>query len=176
MGQRLHQGGVHGEQRVEEVDEADAERFGDQPVRAAVPVEAPRSPLLHDFEARLVVAVQDLLRDPAGGRPVDQGERVRAVPFDADDGDGGGGVGRDAAHRGGRPEVFELQAAITRSNAPETRRLDPAPALRDEKPDRRRGGRGGATGRRVRHGGGTEGRPGRVDFSRTPPHGSRRAG
>ena len=65
---RSEQGSVHGEHRIEEVREADAVRFGDEPVRGAVAVEAPRAPLLHDFEARFVVAVEDLLGDPAGGR------------------------------------------------------------------------------------------------------------
>ena len=115
VGQRLHQGGVHGEHRVEEVREADAVRLGDEPVRGAVAVEAPRAPLPHDFEARFVVAVEDLLGDPARRRAVDQGERVRAVPFGADDGDGG--IRRDAAHRGGGPEVFELQAVLSGDEA-----------------------------------------------------------
>ena len=70
--------------------------------------------------------------------PVNQGECVRAAPFDGD----GGEVERDAAHRGGRPEVFELQAAVIRSNAPGTRRpKPPALAFRRRKPRGRRGGR-----------------------------------
>ena len=49
--QRLDQRGVDGEQRVEQVGQADPLRLGDQPEQRAVAVEAPRPALLHDLEA-----------------------------------------------------------------------------------------------------------------------------
>ena len=94
---------MHGEQRVEEVREADAVRLGDEPVRGAVAVEAPRAPLLHDFEARFVVAVEDLPGDPARRRAVDQGERVRA--------------GRSAAYQSDAPATSTSEAEIPRASS-----------------------------------------------------------
>ena len=49
------------EHGIEEVREADAVRLGDEAEERAVAVEAPRPALLHDLEARLVVAVEDLV-------------------------------------------------------------------------------------------------------------------
>lgn len=43
VGQRLDVGGVNGEQRVEQVGEADALRFGRQPEQGAIAVEGPGS-------------------------------------------------------------------------------------------------------------------------------------
>ena len=71
VGKRFNQGGVDGQDRVEEVSEADAASLGNETVRGAVAVEAPGAPLLDDFEAGFVVPVEDLLGDPrrrAGGR------------------------------------------------------------------------------------------------------------
>ena len=64
--QRLDERGVDGEHRVEEVGEADAVRLGDEAEERAVAVEAPRPARLDDLEARLVVAVEELVRDAAG--------------------------------------------------------------------------------------------------------------
>ena len=41
-------------------------RFGHQPEQMAVAVEAPGAALLNDGEARFVVAIQQLVGDPAG--------------------------------------------------------------------------------------------------------------
>ena len=62
--QRLDERGVDREHRVEEVREADAVRLGDEPEQRAVAVEAPRAALLDDLEARLVVAVEQLVARP----------------------------------------------------------------------------------------------------------------
>ena len=105
--QRLDERGVDREHRVEQVREADAVRLGDEPEQRAVAVEAPGPALLDDLEPRLVVAVEQLVRDLAGRRLVDELEGVGAEPLDADDGDQG--VGQDAADGGVGLEVFEFQ-------------------------------------------------------------------
>ena len=86
--------------------EPDAMCLGDEPESRTVTVEAPRPALLDDLEPVLVVPVEQLVGDLAGGRLVCQLERLRAEPLDADDGDKA--VGKDATHGGVRPEVFEL--------------------------------------------------------------------
>ena len=53
--QRLDQRGVNGQDRIEEMRQADALRLGDQAEERAVAIEAPRPALLHDLEPRLVV-------------------------------------------------------------------------------------------------------------------------
>ena len=74
--------------------------------RRAVAVEAPGPALLDDLEARLVVAVEQLVRDLAGGGLVGQLERLGAEPLHADDRDEA--VREDAADGGVGREIFEL--------------------------------------------------------------------
>ena len=62
-------------------------------------------PCLDDLEARLVVAVEELVRDAARWVLVGQLERLGAEPLDADDRDEP--VGEDAADGGVGREVFE---------------------------------------------------------------------
>ena len=112
MRQRLHQGGVHREDGIEQVGQANAPRLGYETVRGAVAIEAPRAPLLDDFEARLVVAVKYLLGDPARGRAVDQRQRLGAVPLHAYD--LYRAVRENAAHGSVRLKFFELQEPILR--------------------------------------------------------------
>ena len=64
--QRLDERGVDRQHRIEEVREADAVRLGDEAEERAVAVEAPGAALLDDLEARLVVAVEQLVRHLAG--------------------------------------------------------------------------------------------------------------
>jgi hypothetical protein len=109
--QRLDQRSVDGQDRVEQVRQANAVRFGDEAKQRAVAVEAPRPPLLEHLEPRFVVPVEDLLRDPPVRRAVDEGERVRAVPLHAHDGHRA--VGQKAPDGGVRAEVFELQVAMS---------------------------------------------------------------
>ena len=104
--QRLDERGVDRQHRIEEVRQADAVRLGDQAEERAVAVEAPGPALLDDLEARLVVAVEQLVRHLAGRRLVGQLERLGAEPLDADDRDQG--IGQDAAHGGVGLEFFEL--------------------------------------------------------------------
>ena len=97
--------GVDREHGVEQVREADAVRLGDQAEERAVAVEAPGPALLDDLEARLVVAVEQLVGDLAGGGLVGELQRLGAEPLDADDGDQR--VGQDAADGGVGLELFE---------------------------------------------------------------------
>jgi hypothetical protein len=53
---------MHRQQRVEEVRQADAARFGDQPIARAVAVEAPRA-TGGDLQARFVVAAENFIGD-----------------------------------------------------------------------------------------------------------------
>ena len=64
--QRIDQRSVDGQHWIEEVGQADAMRFGDEAKQRAVAVEAPGAALFDDLEARLVVAVKDLVGDAAG--------------------------------------------------------------------------------------------------------------
>ena len=92
---------------IEEVCEANAVRFGDKAIERAVAVEAPWPASFDNLEARLVVPVEDLVRHAAVRPAIHEGQRVRAVPGNADDGDHR--VWQDAADSGIRLEVFELQ-------------------------------------------------------------------
>ena len=114
--QRLDHRGVHGEHGVEEVRETDALRLGDQAEQGAVAVEAPGPADLDDFQVGLVVAVQKLVGDLAGGRLVGQLERFGAEPLHADD--RGEAVGQNAPYRGVGLEIFELHAVPTIVIAP----------------------------------------------------------
>ncbi len=87
--QRLDERGVDGEHGIEQVGQADAVRLGDEAEERAVAVEAPGPARLDDLETRLVVPVEDLVRDTAIRPTVHEGQRVRPVPCDADDRDQG---------------------------------------------------------------------------------------
>ena len=67
--QRIDERGVDREHGIEQMREADAVRLGDEAEEGAVAVEAPWPPCLDDLEAWLVVAVEQLVRDPAGRGP-----------------------------------------------------------------------------------------------------------
>ena len=96
--QRLDQRGVDGEQRVEEVGQADAVGLGDEAEQGPVAVEAPRPAGDGDLEGRLAVAVEQFVPEPAGRVLIGQLDRRRAVPLDVDDGHEA--VGQDALHPG----------------------------------------------------------------------------
>jgi hypothetical protein len=49
------------------MSEANALRFRDQPEEPSVPIEAPGTAFLHDLYARLVVAIEELVRHPSFG-------------------------------------------------------------------------------------------------------------
>ena len=98
MWERFHQRGVHREHRVKQVREPDALCLRDEPEERAIAIEAPRPPNLDYLETRLVVTVDQLAGDPAGGVLVGELDGVRAVPLDVDD--RGEAVGSDAAYAG----------------------------------------------------------------------------
>jgi hypothetical protein len=104
--QRLDDGCVDGENGVEQVCEANPLRLGYQPEQAAVAVEAPRPSLFDNLEPRLVIAIQQFVRDLAGGRLVRELEGFRTEPLHADDGDEA--VREDAADRGVGREIVKL--------------------------------------------------------------------
>ncbi len=67
MRQRVHHRGVDRKQRIKQMGEVDAVRFGDEAKHLPVAVEAPRPAGLADFQGRLAVAVEeDDARLPAG--------------------------------------------------------------------------------------------------------------
>ena len=72
----------------------------------AVAIETPRAALLDDFDARLVVPVENLLGDPSGGRAVDQRKRPGTVPLHVHNGHNA--VRNDATDRRVGLEVFEF--------------------------------------------------------------------
>ena len=106
--QRLDHRGVHGKHGVEQMREADALCLGDQAEQCTVAVEAPRPADLDDLQLRLVVTVQKLVGDLAGGRLVGQLERFGAEPLHTDD--HREALGENAAYRGVGLEIFELHA------------------------------------------------------------------
>ena len=63
------------------MSESNAVGFRDQAEQAAVAVKTPRTALLDDLKSRLVVAVQQLVRDSAAGIFVCEFERLRTEPL-----------------------------------------------------------------------------------------------
>ena len=108
--ERIDEGRVHGEHRVEQMRQADAMRFGHEPEQMAVAVKAPGAALLDHGKARFVVAIQQLVGDPAGRVLVGEFQRLGAKPLDTDDGDEA--IREDAAHGGVGLEVFERAHAV----------------------------------------------------------------
>ena len=96
---------MDGEHRIEQVGKSNALRLGYEPEKRSIAVEAPRAAALNYFEARLVVAEEQLVGDAAGGVLVGEFKGVRAVPLDVNDRDEP--VRRDAADAGRRPEVLK---------------------------------------------------------------------
>ena len=85
--QRVDHRGVDGQQRVEQVREADALGLGHEPEQRPVAVEAPRPPGGDDLQPVLGIAVEQLVGDRAERRLVGELERRGAEPLHADDGD-----------------------------------------------------------------------------------------
>ncbi len=84
--QGLDHGRVDREHRVEQVRQADAVGLGDQAEERPVAVEAPGAALLRQRQARLGVAVEDLVGDLAVGGLIGQLQRLAAESLDAHDG------------------------------------------------------------------------------------------
>src|SRR5712692_4977016 len=80
-------------------------RFRDEAEQMPVAVEAPGPAVLHDLEARLVMAIEQLVGDAAGRRLIGQLQSLGAKPLYADDRDDL--VRQNASDGGGGLEVFE---------------------------------------------------------------------
>ena len=63
--QRLDERRMHGQHRIEEMRQTDAMRLRNQAEQVPVTVEAPRAAVLDDLEARLVVAIEQLVGNAA---------------------------------------------------------------------------------------------------------------
>ena len=85
--QRVHVAGVDRDHGVEQVREADAVGLEYEAEERAAAVEAPGPPLLRDLQARLVVAVEELVLDLPGRRLVRQLQGVVPEPLGLDDRD-----------------------------------------------------------------------------------------
>src|SRR6185437_1381182 len=81
MRERVHQRGVDREYGIEEMREMDTIRLSDQAKETSVAIEAPWAAHLRDFEARLVVPVENFVGYVAVGTAIHEGHGVRAVPF-----------------------------------------------------------------------------------------------
>lgn len=101
----VHEGGVDRQHGVEEMGQADPVCLGHEPEEGAVPVETPREPYFNNFKPRLVVPVEDLVRDPAVGPAVDQSQSVGAVPLHANY--CCERIGQDTADGGVGAEIFK---------------------------------------------------------------------
>ena len=108
VGERLHVGGVDGQQGVEEMGEADALGLGNEAEEGAVAVEAPGAGLFGDADAGLVVAVEEFVGDLAGGRFVGQLDGVVPVPLHVDHRDEA--VCQDALDSGVGCEFFQFHS------------------------------------------------------------------
>ena len=73
--ERLHQGQMHREQRVEQVRQADPPSLRDQGEQLAVGIEPEARTCATDLEGCLVGAVEETLTDPAVGVTVGEGDR-----------------------------------------------------------------------------------------------------
>ena len=85
-------------------------RFGHQAKRSAVAIETPGATVLHDFDARLVVTIKELVRDLAGWGFVREFEGVGAEPPDIDDSDQR--IREDPSDGGVRLELLKLAHAV----------------------------------------------------------------
>lgn len=106
MRQRIDDGGVDRQHRIEQVGEANALGLGDEAEESAIAVEAPGPALLDKVEAGLIVAIEQLVGYLARRRLVGELERLGAEPLDADHGNQG--IGQDPTNGGIRLEVFKL--------------------------------------------------------------------
>ena len=109
--QRVHNGGMHRQQRVEQVRKTDALSFGDQAKHGPVPIEAPGTASFNDLQPVFVVAVQYLVCDLSRSCLVGQFKRLGTEPADVDYGDGL--VGNDAFDRAVGLKVFEFHVVFT---------------------------------------------------------------
>ena len=84
-------------------------RLRDQPKKGAVTIEAPRPALSDHFQTRLIVAVKDLLGNPAFWCAVNDSQGIGAMPLHAHD--GCRAIREEAPEGRIRFEIFEFQMA-----------------------------------------------------------------
>ncbi len=84
--ERLDQGGVDRQERVEEVGQTDAMGLGDQAEHGPVAVEAPRASRRDDFQGRLAVAIDQFVAEATGGIFVGKLDGHRTDPLHVHDG------------------------------------------------------------------------------------------
>ena len=101
----VHERGMDGEERVEQIGEVDAVGLGDQPEKGPVRVETPRPALGNDFQPRFVVPVNELISWPAGGVLERQLDDVVAEPLGAQNGNQS--IRQDSPDRRTRLEIFQ---------------------------------------------------------------------
>jgi hypothetical protein len=89
--------------------------------RESVTVEAPRPASFDQFEARLVVTVENFVGDPAVRPTVNERQRVRSVPCDAYNRDDH--IGQNTPQRGVSLKIFEFQAGEDAFNFVNGRKL-----------------------------------------------------
>ena len=102
---------MHGKHGVEQVRQADALGFGNQPEQRAIAVETPRAALLDNFQTGFVVPVQQFVGDLAVGGLVGEFKRFGAKPLHADDGDQG--IGHDATQCRVRSGVVRASSSVS---------------------------------------------------------------
>ena len=94
--ERLEDGGMDGENRIEQVGQADSVCLGDEPEEVALAIETPRPADLNDFEGRLAVAIEELVGDLARGVLVGQFDAGVTEPLGGYDRNRG--IRQDAAY------------------------------------------------------------------------------
>jgi hypothetical protein len=103
--QRLDEGSVHGEHRIEQIGQPDALGFGHQSEQMPVAVEAPGSSGLDDLDGRLAVPVEELVGHPSFAVLEGDLDGVGPEPLHADERHDA--VGEDAPYGRVRLEIFE---------------------------------------------------------------------
>ena len=96
---------MYSEHWVEQVRQTDTMRLRNKSEQMPVAVEAPRASVLHDLEARFVMAIKQLVGNTARWPVVSQLKRLGTKPLHADYRDDL--LRQNASDRGGGLEVFE---------------------------------------------------------------------
>jgi hypothetical protein len=96
---------AHSPTWVEQVRQTDTMRLRNKSEQMPVTVEAPRATVLHYFEARFVMAIEQLVGNAASRPFVGELHSLRAKPLDADYRDDL--IRQNASDCGGGLEVFE---------------------------------------------------------------------
>ena len=104
---------MHGEDGVKEVRQPNTVRLGHQPKKIAFAVETPRTSLLNDLHAWLIMPIQKLVGHLAGWRLVGQLQRLGTEPLNAYN--RGESIRQDAAHGSVGRQFFELTHVVLTS-------------------------------------------------------------